>query len=114
MQEKTILKVSLIVILIGLSFLFFYAEELELQNVAEIDSIPAEEEVKMSGIISKVTNSEKVIFLKLEAEKKEYVDVLLFNEEEIFLKEGDYVEISGTTEEYQGKKEIIANKIVKK
>jgi DNA/RNA endonuclease YhcR with UshA esterase domain len=114
MQEKTILKVSLIVILIGLSFLFFYAEELELQNVAEIDSIPAEEEVKMSGIIGKVTNSEKVIFLKLEAEKKEYVDVLLFNEEEIFLKEGDYVEISGTIEDYQGKKEIIANKIVKK
>jgi len=27
---------------------------------------------------------------------------------------GDYVEVSGTVEDYEGKKEIIGNKVVKK
>jgi DNA/RNA endonuclease YhcR with UshA esterase domain len=114
MQEKTILKISILITLIGLMILFVLSESLELNVVNKIDQVPAEEEVKMSGIIGKVTNSEKVTFLKLEAEKKEFVDVLLFQSEPLSLHQGDYVEITGTVEEYEGKKEIIANKIIKK
>ena len=39
------------------------------------------------------------------------MDVVVFNDEEIYLKKGDYVEISGEVEEYKGKKEIIASEI---
>jgi len=38
----------------------------------------------------------------------------LFKDSEIFLEEGDYVEVTGTVEDYNGKKEVIANKVVKK
>ena len=111
MQEKTIFKTSIIVTLLGLSFLFFYAEEVDLKNVARIDSELPEESVTMQGVVKRVQQSEKVIFLELEGERVETVDVLLFTSEEIYLKEGDFVEVSGTVEEYEGKKEIIANSV---
>ena len=47
-------------------------------------------------------------------ERIETMDVVVFPEEEIFLTEGAYVKISGMVEEYQGKKELIASKIVMK
>ena len=114
MQEKTILKVAIVVTIIGLAFLFLYAGEVELKAVERIDSAIPEETVEMTGIVSRVSQHDKVIFLELEGQRIEKVDVILFTDENIFLKAGDYVEISGTIEEYEGKREIIANKIMLK
>ena len=114
MEEKTILKISVAVILLGLGFLFLYAEELELDVLESLETAPIEEEVVLKGEITRLTESEKVTFLELEATKAEKMSVLLFNEEEINFKAGDYVEVTGTVEDYEGKKEIIANKIVLK
>ena len=57
---------------------------------------------------------EKVIFIELTGERTETVDVIVFPDSDIFVNEGDYIELSGTIEEYEGKKEIIANNIVLK
>lgn len=101
-------------IFFGLIFLFFYAEEVELKSVARIDSELPEEEVRISGRISRLSDHDKVMFLELQGERIETIDVILFKEEDLFLHEGDYVEITGTVEEYEGKKEVIASKVVLK
>ena len=114
MNEKTLLKVSVVIALLGLSFLFLYSEEVDLKSVERIDSAIPEETVELKGTVNRVSVSDKVIFLEIEGERVEKTDVILFTDQDIFIKDGDYVEISGTVEEYEGKKEVIANSIVLK
>ncbi|MBT3813904.1 hypothetical protein HOE37_05245 [Candidatus Woesearchaeota archaeon] len=114
MQEKTILKTSLIVVLVGLAFLFFYAEEIDLKAINNVDESNSGESIKLTGTISKLTTSDKVAFIELEGQQTIKTDVILFSSENVYLQEGDYVEIYGTVEEYNSEKEIIASKIVKK
>ena len=61
-----------------------------------------------------MSQQDRVAFIELQGERVETIDVFLFADEDVYLQEGDYVEITGTVEEYQGKKEVIASKIVKK
>ena len=114
MDEKIIFKISLIIVIFGLVFLTFYSDGLELKSVERIDSALPEQEIKLKGVINKLTTTEKVSFIELEGQKVEKTKVILFPDEEIYLKQGDYVELSGTVEEYQGEKEVIANKVVVK
>lgn len=114
MQEKTLFKVSFLLVFLGLAFLFFYAEEVDLKVVENLDTSLPEEAVKVRGIVQSINKQEKVLFLNLEAERMEIMDIIVFPEEELFLQEGDYVEITGTVEEYKGKKEVIASTIIKK
>ena len=112
MQEKTVQKIALIVLIVGLGFLFLYAEELELHTITSIDTIPIEEEVKLGGTITQIRQHEKVSFIQIEGKRVEMIDVLVFEEPNLFLKVGDYVEIEGSVEEYKGKKEVIGNTVV--
>ncbi|MEW5897063.1 MAG: hypothetical protein AB1668_05195 [Nanoarchaeota archaeon] len=114
MQEKHIVKISFIAMLIGLCFLFFYAEELDFSAIESIDSIPPDENVHIKGLVKKVSISEKAVFLEVEGEKLITTNIIYFPEENILLHEGDYVEITGLVEEYKGKKEVVASKVVLK
>lgn len=115
MEEKTLLRISLLVALIGLLLLYFFSLELELNTVSNLEDVKKGDKVKVKGVLGKFVEKEKVAFLEVWNEKIEKVNVVLFKDEEkLNLKEGDYVEIEGTVEEYQGQKEVIGNKIVKK
>lgn len=114
MQEKHILQTSLIITLIGLMFLYFYAEEFDTKVTPSIENIQPATQIKMIGKITKVTNTDKATFLQIEGQRIETTNVILFNKENIFLPEGAYAEIYGTVEEFNGQKEIIASKIVLK
>ena len=114
MEEKTLLSASLIMVLLGLTFLYFYAEEVQIRAAQQLGNLPPEEEVRLQGVISRVSQQDRVAFIELQGERVETIDVVLFADEDVYLQEGDYVEITGTVEEYQGKKEVIASKIVKK
>lgn len=114
MQEKTLINISLAVIVVGLLFLSVYAEEIQLNSTNKIDNIPLGEEVKIEGKVVKLRQTDKVLFLTIDGQKTETMDIVAFPDEDIFVKEGSIVEIMGKTEEYQGKKEIIANSIVLK
>ena len=102
------------VIVLGLIFLFFYSEGLNLENVIRIDESYAEDEIKITGEISKISVQDKVVFIEISGQQIIKTDAIVFSDEEIFLEEGDIVEITGVVEEYNGKKEIIANKVLKK
>ncbi|MBS3116089.1 hypothetical protein J4421_00680 [Candidatus Woesearchaeota archaeon] len=114
MQEKTILRFSLIVIIIGLIFLFFYVEEYDFATIQNLETIRPEEKVNIQGIVKRLSFQDTTLFLQIEGEQIVTIDVVVFTEETPYLREGDYVEISGTVEEYKGKKEVIASKIIKK
>lgn len=114
MRERTLLQISIVMIIVGLAFLYFYAEEVEVPAAERLAALLPEEKVKIHGIISRINQQDTVAFIELQGERIETVDVILFAGEELYLQEGDYVEITGTVEEYQGKKEVIASSITKK
>ncbi|MEK6937804.1 MAG: hypothetical protein AABX04_02040 [Nanoarchaeota archaeon] len=114
MQEKTLYQISIIMILVGLAILMIYAEELDLKAIERIETVAPAEAVKMYGTITKLSVQENTLFLEVEGSRVEKTNVMVFSDEELFLEEGDYVEISGVVEKYQGQSEIIASKVVKK
>ena len=114
MQEKTINKISMVIVVLGLIFLFFYAEEVKLGKIETIEDIPAQEKVLIQGIVTRLTNIDNAIFIEIEGSRVEKTSVIVFNDQELFIQEGDRVEISGLVEDYNGKKEIIASKVTLK
>ena len=113
MKEKTLLKIALICSLVGIVVLFFVSEKISISQVDldRIDEMDIGTDVKIIGRIERATDTEKVMFLEIGQEKIEKVTVILFKDSDISLKEGDYVEITGEIEDYNGKREIIANKV---
>ena len=114
MQEKTLYRISLVMVLMGLAILFLYAEELNLKGIESVETVQPSEPIKLYGTITRLQAQNKTLFLELEGSKVEKSQVIVFGEQDLFLEEGDYVEVSGIVEEYEGKKEIIASKVVKK
>ena len=114
MQEKQLLKICIIISIIGLSLLYLYSEEIELKPIRTIEESKVDQVIKLQGKVNSLSQQEKIAFLDVENEKIELTKVILFKDEDIWLKEGDYVEITGTVEDYKGEKEIIANKVTVK
>mgnify|MGYP001609029313 CR=1 FL=1 len=112
MQEKTLLKISYLILILGLAFLFFYSQSFDFSLPSDPAVIESAEKVLMKGQVKNLKVTSKAVFFKLEGEKVITTDVILFPENSIYLKEGDYVEINGQIEEYNGEKELVADKIV--
>ena len=106
--------ISLTIVFIGLTILFFYSESINLNRIYQIEEDNLQEQVIAEGEIEKITQTDNVIFLKLKALREEQMDVIVFEDEDLYLNEGDLIEISGMTEEYNGKKEIIASRVILK
>ena len=113
MKEKTLLKIALICSLVGIVVLFFVSEKISISQVDldRIDEMDIGTDVKIIGRIERATDVEKVMFLEIGQEKIEKVTVILFKDSDISLKEGDYVEVTGEIDDYNGEREVIANKV---
>ena len=113
MKEKTLLKLSLIFSVLGIIILLLISSNLKI-DTKSIEKIEQEEignTIKVIGKIERITDMEKVMFITLAQQKTETVSVILFKDANITIPEGSYVEITGTLDDYEGKKEIIADKI---
>lgn len=113
MKEKTLFKIALLCSFIGLIILFFISERISVDNVG-ISDLEMEEigkDIKLIGKIERVTNADKVVFLEISELKTEKVSIILFKDRDIDLIEGSYVEVYGEIDEYNGKREIIANRV---
>jgi len=114
MREKTLLKTALICALAGIALLWFISQDMQLQEtqINSLDAKDAGKDIRLKGIVNRVTNMEKIMLVEM---MQPYtVTVLLFKEnKETSLKPGDYIEASGRIEEYHNKPELIAN-LVKK
>jgi aspartyl/asparaginyl-tRNA synthetase len=110
-NEKNLLYTSIAVSIIGLAILFFYAEEIKLVPTGSLDEIMVEEEVSVYGKVSKVSQYDTVTFIEVDNYVTDTTKVILFQNQDLALEEGNVVEISGTVEEYEGELEIIANSV---
>lgn len=113
MKESTIKRTALFVVLAGMIVLFLLVKEIDLETVTSIEYYQ-EEDVKFKGQIKKISQHEKVVFLEVYGERIETIKAIFFPDEDIYLKEGDIVELTGEVEEYQGEKEIIVREVVLK
>jgi len=110
MKENTILKIALVCSLIGLAALYFVSSKIEVS-----DYKPAAlnkhigDDVRLKGTVAKITDKGSVVFI--EVNQQSPVTVVLFTDEDIKLKGNDIIEVVGKVQEYNGKNEIIAQKI---
>lgn len=114
--DKLLVKLSLVVIILGLVGLYFISvfvtpkfvelSEIGMENVGEI--------VKTTGLISKSFLSEKsnTLFLDLE-ENGVGLKVVMFNIDKNLFEKGDEVSVEGEVSIYEGELEIIAKDIYK-
>ena len=111
MKEKTLLKIALIFSLLGVAALFLLSEEIELEEktLDKMTSADIGNIVKIKGVVTQVTDTNKTAFLKIS--QPQDITVILFKDSEIKLETGDYVEIEGSVEEYEGKLEIIGSQV---
>lgn len=111
MQEKTLVRLSLSITVIGLLLLYIFSEETTMPTLDTIDQLPQGKPVQMEGVITKLVKKDTVYFATVDSIRQETTEIIIFPEEEIYLKEGNIVSVQGTTQEYKGENEIIASKI---
>lgn len=112
MKETALLKVSLIVSLLGILLLLFIVQKIDVSPsiISQIDQNTAGSTATITGIVSEVTTSNKTVIFNVAQLDKMMVVVF----DNISLQKGDYVEVTGKIQEYNGKPELIADKIVLK
>ncbi len=109
MKEKKLLILALLVSVLGLISLYIISEKITI-NDTTIEKITNEEitgNVVVQGQILDITKTDKVSLITLSQKK----DILVVAFSNVSLNRGDHVEVHGRVEEYNNKKEIIADKI---
>lgn len=113
MKEKTLLKIALIISLIGIALLYAFSERIEIDEstIDKINKGDVGENVKIKGVLGKVVGTDKAVFLEIT--QPQTITIILFKDEgaNITVEKGDYVEIIGKIEEYEGKREVIADRV---
>ena len=111
MKEKTLLKIALIISILGLLLLVILSQLIKIGEspIAKITKEKLEEDVKLTGKIIKISETNNTIFLQIQSQDR--IAVIVFKNRDVDLRQNDIVEIEGTVEDYQGNLEIIANKV---
>lgn len=113
MNDKTLLRLALLAAIVGVVLLLAISQRFSVteQTIAQLDQLPEGQEVDVTGLVLRATDKENVLFLELAEEKVEKVTVVVFKDRDIEVKEGDYVRVIGSLEDYEGKKEIVGNRV---
>ena len=111
MKETALLKIALVCSLVGLISLYFISAKIEIKDYKpDILNRNVGDDVKLMGTVTKITDRENVVFI--EVNQQSPITVVLFTDDDnLKLNNGDSVEIIGEVQEYNGKNEIIAQKI---
>jgi len=113
MREQTLLKTALIVSLLGLSILYLINDNIDIKekNIEKITIDNKDEFVKLKGIVSRLIDTEKVTIMEITQPQE--ITVVLFKDENktMPIQEGNEVEVIGKVDEYEGKLEIIADRL---
>jgi aspartyl/asparaginyl-tRNA synthetase len=113
MHDKTMLRLALLTSIVGVAMLFAYSEKFVVneQTISRLDELPEGQEVDVTGVVLRVTDLDTVLFMEIAEEKVERVTVVLFKDRNVTVSEGDFVRVVGSLEEYEGKPEILANRL---
>ena len=113
MQEKTLLKISLITSLVGILILLIILDKIDVSgsNINAINKTFLDKQVKIKGEITRIAETPGLYIMNVK-DNTGNIDVIIFKEDILDLEKGNVVEIEGQVAEYQSKMEIIAKKIV--
>jgi len=113
MKDVTLLKISLISSLLGIMILLILSNKLEVNQgfISNIDQNEIGSGVTIEGVVSEIKQVNSTTIMTV-AQLEEMM-IVAFNSN-ITLDRGDYVEVTGKMQEYNGEKEIIADKIILK
>lgn len=109
MKENTLLKIALVCSIAGIAILFFassLAEPTESGNIQLLDEDTAATTV---GKITNIRTTNTTTFLTIEETTK--TDVVIFKTTNVPIREGDKIEIRGTTDRYKDKIQLIADEV---
>ncbi len=109
MKEKTLLRIAIIGALSGVFLLYVISDNIELDE-SSIEKIKGEEmgnDVKVRGVVKDVFNGEKISIITIT--QPEEMKVLIM--ENVSFSEGDYIEVIGEVDEYNGEREVIGNRV---
>ena len=111
MKETTLLKIALICSLVGLIVLYFISAKIEIRDYKpNILNGNIGDDVKLTGAIAKISDKGDVAFVEIV--QKVPVSVVIFKDKNnLKLKSNDSIELYGKIQEYNGKNEIIAQRI---
>ncbi|MBI2130261.1 hypothetical protein HYU10_00665 [Candidatus Woesearchaeota archaeon] len=110
MKENTLIKISIIFSLAGLVILYFISGSIKIDDYKP-KSISSEigQDVKVNGVVKGVRKFDNAAII--EVEQKSVLDVAVLGKSNLSITAGDSVEIIGEVQEYNGKEEVIANRI---
>jgi DNA/RNA endonuclease YhcR with UshA esterase domain len=113
MNESALLKISLICSLVGILLLFFISNNLQVNEkvISELDETDIGSSVRLTGIVTNFQNRGSVILI--DVAQLEEMQVVVFNSN-FTLNKGDAVEIIGKVDEYEGNRQLIADKVILK
>ena len=108
MKEKTLFKIAISCTIIGILTLLFLSEmiDVDFYTITEIRDID-NTQVRTDGIVKKVMQKENITIITIE--RLETLDIVYFDK--LSVEEDEFIEVIGTTEDYEGKKEIIADSV---
>ena len=110
MKENTLLKIALICSLIGLIILYLISTKIEVKDYKPVLNKNIGEDVTLKGTVTKITDRGNVVFIDVNQQNP--ITVVLFTDNDnLKLKNDDFVEVIGEVQEYNGKNEVIAQKI---
>jgi len=112
MEDKVLLNISLIITFAGIITLLIlsYYDRIPEKNFNEITSSDAGSSVKVQGTVRQVYMHNNSMSLKLE--QTCLMDVMIFDKGNYSV--GDNLTVQGAVQEYNGRMEMVADKIVKR
>ncbi len=110
MKENALLKIALICSLVGLVVLYLISTKIEVKDYKPNLNKNIGEDVKLIGAVTKITDRGNVVFI--EVNQQSPITVVLFTDDDnLKVNSGNNIEVVGEVQEYNGKNEIIAQKI---
>lgn len=109
MKEKTLLKISIMGALIGVFVLYVISENIVIDesSISRIEEEQIGNDVKVKGVVKDVFNGEKLSIITISQPSD--IKVLLYDN--VSVSEGDYIEVIGEIDEYNGEREVIGNRV---
>jgi pyrimidine operon attenuation protein/uracil phosphoribosyltransferase len=111
MNDKTLLKLSLICSLCGVVILFLISPMIKTpyRSISEINSLESSDSVKLQGVVTNIKELNNTVMI--DVAQLNNITVVVFSSN-IQVYRGDYIEVTGTVQDYEGKKGLIADKII--
>lgn len=109
MKELSLLKIAFFVSVIGIVLLYLFADSITLDETRlnETNKLQQDKTVRIIGIVKKVSTNDNNTFITIEQTN----NIGVFVNKPVNLTQNATVEIIGKVDEYNGKKELIGERI---